>query len=181
MIIFDTETTGLPKAIASNPKHQPQIIEFAAIKLSDDDYKEVDRLHFLVNPKRRLPPEIVKITSITDSMLKDAPVFGEKIDELNLFFKDETNLIAHNLAFDKLMLELELERLGIDDFPMPSNLICTVAESFHVKGFRLKQSNLFGLATNGLEFAGAHRAINDVEALCTCTLWMIENNYIELK
>tara|TARA_R110001632_G_scaffold228690_2_gene364146 strand:- start:2976 stop:3521 length:546 start_codon:yes stop_codon:yes gene_type:complete len=181
MIIFDTETTGLPKAIASNNRHQPKIIEFAAIKLSDDDFRETDRIQFLINPKRKIPPEIIKITNITDSMLKDASFFEDKIDEIVSFFSGENNLIAHNLAFDKLMLELEFERAGRDDFEMPKNLICTVEQSFHIKGFRLKQSALFDLATDGLEFSGAHRAMNDVEALCTCALWMIDNNYIELK
>ena len=46
MIVFDLETTGLPKAEGSDLDIQPRIIEFGAIKV-DDNFKEVDRFQFL--------------------------------------------------------------------------------------------------------------------------------------
>lgn len=180
MIVFDTETTGLVKALACDIKHQPSIIEFAAIKLCDTDYSEKSRLHFMVNPLKQLSPEIVKITKITDNMLKDALPFEKRVDELRDFFDGEKNLIAHNLCFDLSMLEIEFSRLGVTDFPMPENKICTVEQSFHINKARMKQSQLYSFATDGLSFEGAHRAINDVEALTTCVVWLIENNCIKL-
>ena len=42
MIVFDLETTGLPKAEGSDLNIQPKMIEFGAINV-DDDFKEVDR------------------------------------------------------------------------------------------------------------------------------------------
>ena len=181
MIIFDTETTGLVKAIASDIKHQPRVIEFAAIKLCDETLAELDRLHFLVNPKRPVPPEIVKITKITDKMVEGEKTFIERIEELKNFFDGENNLIAHNLSFDKSILDIELKRNQVDDFPIPKNLICTIEQSYHIKGIRLNQGRLYEIATDGMKFQGAHRAINDVEALAKCVVYMIENNYIELK
>ena len=68
MIVFDLETTGLPKAEGSDLNIQPKIIEFGAIKV-DDDFKEVDRLEFMCNPGHDLDPKITKITGITDEML----------------------------------------------------------------------------------------------------------------
>ena len=41
MIVFDLETTGLPKAEGSDLDIQPKIIEFGAIKIDDDEFKEV--------------------------------------------------------------------------------------------------------------------------------------------
>ena len=42
MIVFDTETTGLPLPETAPLESQPRIIEFAGIKL-DHDIKEIDR------------------------------------------------------------------------------------------------------------------------------------------
>ena len=47
MIVFDLETTGLPKAEGSDLDIQPRIIEFGAIKV-DDDFNEVGRLQVFV-------------------------------------------------------------------------------------------------------------------------------------
>ena len=49
MIVFDLETTGLPKAEGSDLDIQPRIIEFGAIKV-DDDFNEVGRLAVLCSP-----------------------------------------------------------------------------------------------------------------------------------
>jgi len=43
-IIFDTETTGLPVNSIIDIKKQPEIIEFAAIKIDDETLDEIDRL-----------------------------------------------------------------------------------------------------------------------------------------
>ncbi len=67
MIVFDLETTGLPKAEGSDLDIQPRIIEFGAIKV-DDNFKEVDRFQFLCSPGFALDPYIIKLTKITDDM-----------------------------------------------------------------------------------------------------------------
>ena len=49
MIVFDTETTGLPLTHSAPLESQPKIIEIAVIKL-DFDMNEVERFEALVNP-----------------------------------------------------------------------------------------------------------------------------------
>ena len=71
MIIFDLETTGLPKAEGSDLNMQPRIIEFGAIRVTDGNLEEYDRLEFFCNPGHPLDPVITKITGITDGMLKE--------------------------------------------------------------------------------------------------------------
>ena len=44
MIVFDLETTGLPKAEGSELDLQPKIIEFVAIRFTDGNFEEYDRL-----------------------------------------------------------------------------------------------------------------------------------------
>ena len=76
MIVFDTETTGLPAADAAPLAKQPHIIEFAAIKLDEDTLEEVSRLEFLSKPPIDLPPIITKITGITDADLGTTTVYS---------------------------------------------------------------------------------------------------------
>ena len=117
MIVFDLETTGLPKAEGSDLDMQPRIIEFGAIKL-DKDLEEVDRLEFFCNPGHELDPQIIKITGITDEMLKDEKPFVANYLSLCEFFLGEKTIVAHNLPFDRKVLKFELERLDkLTKFP----------------------------------------------------------------
>ena len=68
MIVFDLETTGLPKAEGSELDLQPKIIEFGAIRFTDGNFKEYDRLEFMCNPGHNLDPKITK--TIWISMIK---------------------------------------------------------------------------------------------------------------
>ena len=104
MIVFDLETTGLPKAEGSALDIQPRIIEFGAIKL-DDDLKEVDRIEFFCNPGHPLDPIITKITGITDDELKDEKPFVAHFQQVCEFFLGEATLVAHNLPFDRKILK----------------------------------------------------------------------------
>jgi DNA polymerase III epsilon subunit-like protein len=80
-------------------------------------------------------------------------------------------VIAHNLSYDRDMLNIEFQRLG-HFIAWPPGL-CTVEQSVHYKGYRL---NLTGLHEYlfGQPFAGAHRARPDVEALTRCCVEMFK-------
>ena len=143
MIVFDLETTGLPKAEGSDLEQQPQIIELGAIKL-DDDLNEVDRI--------------------------EKP-FVEHFPEVCEFFLGEREMCAHNLAFDRKILRFELERLDkMTKFPWPPKHICTVEIGQSVWGKRRKLVDLYEEIT-GEVHKGAHRATADVEALIEVFKW----------
>ena len=125
MIVFDLETTGLPKAEGSDLDMQPRIIEFGAIKV-DDNLEEVDRLEFFCNPGHELDPQIIKITNITDDMLKDKKPFIAHYKDLCEFFIGQREIVAHNLPFDRKVLRFELERVDkLTKFPWPIEHICS--------------------------------------------------------
>lgn len=173
MIIFDTETTGLPGPSATPLDKQPHIIEFAAVKLDTKTLIQKDELQFLANPGFSLTDEIVKITGIHDSDLKDKQSFGSWIPSLQKFFLGEEIIIAHNCEFDCTLMEINLRRYGkAFQFPWPSTRKCTVELTTHIKGHRLKLMDLYSLATKGGKFPDAHRAMNDVKALATVVRWM---------
>ena len=166
MIVFDVETTGLLEKEAAPLEKQPQIIEFAAVKLDDVKLKEVDRMSVLINPGIKLPPEIIKITGLMDGDLKGEPTFPQILPTIITFFLGERMLVAHNVAFDTGCLRHELRRLDLlTRFPWPPEQVCTVEATMSLRGYRLNldklHQELFKKAPEGKR----HRAMADVEFL----------------
>jgi len=179
IVAFDTETTGLIKPQVTELSEQPRIIEIYCKKM-DEDGKEIDTFHSLLNPGIPLPPIITKITGITDSDLEGAPVFLQIWEDLARFMHGADILTAHNLAFDRNMLGNELMRAEkLCNFPWPIEHICTVRKSKHYEGYRLNLAKLYKYLFNE-EFEDAHRASNDVNAQARCFIEMVNRGDIAL-
>lgn len=165
MIVFDTETTGLPKPEGVPLELHPQIIEYAGIKLDDSTLEEIGRFEFLANPGAPLPAIIVKITGLTDSILAPERSFGASFKKLAEFHLGERTLVAHNAAFDRYMMVLEMKRLGkMEHFPWPLEYKCTVEAAQPIFGRKAKLGEVHKHFF-GAEHEEAHRAMPDVEAL----------------
>jgi DNA polymerase III alpha subunit (gram-positive type) len=162
-LVFDTETTGIPKHPNAQDEVQPRIIEFGGI-LVDGSGTVLEELSLLFNPDEPLEEVITKITGLTDDDLKDEPRFGEKLSVMRVFFSKADVMIAHNLPFDKTMMELELERAKVESWPWPKIEICTVQEHADEWGRRPKLVELYEHYT-GEKLAQKHRAVDDVKAL----------------
>jgi DNA polymerase III alpha subunit (gram-positive type) len=177
MIIFDLETTGLPKAEGSDLDMQPRIIEFGGIKV-DDDFNKIDSLEFLCNPGHLLDPKIIKITKITDDMLKNQDPFIARYRHLVEWFCGETSMAAHNLSFDRQILKFELERIDkLTKFPWPYNHICTVEIGQSIWGKMKKLGDIYEeLFDKKIE--GAHRSLVDVEATIEILRWYRKEGHI---
>ena len=165
MVILDCETTELLMPEVADLASQPHIIEIAMLKMTDD-YKEVDRYEALINPGVPIDDEQhKKITGLSNADLADAPAFIELLDELRTFFLGEGKMIAHNLEFDLGMLVVELRRVGQEfAFPYPPQQVCTVVNTKHLKGKRLKLTELYEMKI-GKPYKQTHRAMDDVLAL----------------
>lgn len=94
-VVFDLETTGLVNSPAGGK--MDAITEIGAVKIEHGEIRE--KFSTLVNPERKLDEEIVKLTGITDEMLKDAPRIGEVIGDFCKFC-DGCVLVGHNVQFD---------------------------------------------------------------------------------
>lgn len=176
-IVFDTETTGLPKPLGNKLEDQPKIIEICCVKL-DDNLEVIDSYETLINPEQEIEPKITQITGITNDDLKGQRTFKEVYAELAEFFLGVDILVAHNLPFDRSLLSFELERLDkLRNFPWPIHHICTVQKSMKIEGYRLNLGKLYHIAT-GKEFVDAHRARADVDALCECFRYLIEQKLV---
>ena len=103
-VIVDIETTG-------GKYNQEGITEIAIYKYDGHDI--VDKFVSLVNPQKKIQEFVVKLTGITDKMVKNAPKF-EEIAKRIIEITENTILVAHNTSFDYRILREEYRRLGYD-------------------------------------------------------------------
>lgn len=162
-LVFDNETTGLTVHPKSSIRLQPRIIEFAAI--ITDGVETLDSLEFLCNPGIPLEEIITKITGLTDESLKDQPPFAVNVDAIGKLFAQADVAIAHNLSFDKSMLEYDMLRAGrsFAELNFPLIPCCTVEQSFHQFGRRVKLSDLYEMYCG--PYVQKHRAMDDIRLL----------------
>ena len=164
--IFDTETTGLLKPRAAGIKSQPYITEIYVVQI-DEDFNVIKELDSYVNIPVPVPDFITSITGIKDSDLVDAPTFEQLLPELVDIFEDSTEMVAHNLSFDKAMVGNQCIRAGETEFPFPPIETCTVIKSMPLEQRRINLTRLHEILL-GNGFKDAHRAKSDVHALVRC-------------
>jgi DNA polymerase III epsilon subunit-like protein len=161
--VFDTETTGLPIHKDGPLSLQPRVIEFGGI--ITDGHEIIRELEFICDPKMQISDEITKITGLKNSDLRGKPEFDDFIPQLQSFFMDADAYVAHNASFDRHMLQFDLRRYK-KDLPyifFPRIPICTVEETFHMYGRRMKLIELYELLVG--PYVQKHRAIDDVRLL----------------
>lgn len=162
IIFTDTETTGLVEALGVDLSIQPHITEVAIIRTTKK-LKELDRYVTLIKPPMPILPHIVKITGITDEMVAKKKPYSKHHKKIQKIFKNAHTMVAQNLRFDYDMYSIEAQRIK-KKFKFPPQLFCTVEQSMHLMGFRLKSTELYQIAMSS-EIAGIHRAEADTEAM----------------
>ncbi len=113
-IVFDFETTGF------EPSEGHKIIEYAFLELIDNDITD-NYIYDLVNPKRSIPEDSIKVHGITDDKVKDKETFDKHIDRILDFIGDDSVLIAHNVEFDKKFLNHEMKDIGLASKILPND------------------------------------------------------------
>lgn len=167
MIFFDLETTGLTAPSNSNPAVQPRIIEIGAIKV-DEQFNEVAVFHEVIDPETLLTEEITRITGLQQRDVEGQRPFCVAVADVAEFFVGERWLVGHNLEFDLTVLHHELRRVGWERrFPYPPAQSCTIDGTMHLKGYRLKLTELYELLHKE-PLHQTHRALDDVRALVQC-------------
>ncbi len=90
IVVVDLETTGTSAS-------EDKVTEIGAVKIIDG--KIACKFATMVNPERKIPPEVVELTGITDEMVADAPKFEDVAGDLYKFCHGSV-IVAHNLPFD---------------------------------------------------------------------------------
>lgn len=152
-VITDLETTG-------SIKGKDRIIEIAALKVRNGDV--IDRFESLIDPQKKIPWQIAKLTKITSETVANAPTIEEVLPEYSRFAENGV-FAAHNSMFDYSFIMAELERLNMKVFS-PQIEICT---------FRLARKLLPDVKARGInglsiyfnyQMENRHRAMPDVLA-----------------
>ncbi len=157
-VVFDLETTGF------NPV-KDKIIEIGAVKVVKGEI--IDRFSTFVNPVVPIPDKIIKLTSITDQMVADAPDIKDVMPEF-LKFCEGSVLVAHNSDFDMGFINQKTGELAID---IDVTYVDTLAMSRVLlpELVRFKLDNVAKALKVSLE--NHHRAVDDAE----CTAYIFIN------
>jgi DNA polymerase III epsilon subunit-like protein len=178
VLALDVEATDLVKSRIKRLEFQPHVIQFAGALVDLDSGETRDEYAALVRPPRAdlLTEKITKITRITWADLEKAELFSHHFARIKRLIEQAPAVAAHNLSYDRDMLDLEARRLDAS-IAWPERLVCTVEASTHASGFRLDLTNLHKLLL-GRDFAEAHDARADVAALVRCLVEMRKRDWI---
>lgn len=152
--IIDTETTGLDTDICEIIELGYQIVEFDS---HGNLYRVLAARNYLQEPKGEISAEVTRVTGIT---LKDVKGHSIPWDEVEKELADVQLCIAHNASFDRPVVERYSEVF--------INKIwgCSVAQidwlTLTDVGSRSQEFLCWKI---GQFFYGAHRALDDVQAL----------------
>jgi len=151
--VVDVETTG------AVPKDGHRITELAVVIVNGTKMELL--FDSLVNPGRPIPQAAVWNTSITDEMVRAAPIFETVAHEIEALLAGRV-FVAHNVGFDWRFVSHELRRARGVGIAGPR--VCTVRLARRLLP-GLKYRSLDSLATYfGIEIEQRHRAGPDALA-----------------
>ena len=155
VVVLDTETTGLSFKDCS-------LIEISAARLVGRGV--VERFETFVHPSGPIPPEIQRLTGITNADVTDAPSARDAVAAL-ADFVGGAPVLAHNATFDRTFIEAVPGGAEVSDTWIDTLSLSRVALP-RLSTHRLSDmAEAFGCASV------THRAGDDVDALCG--LWRI--------
>lgn len=170
-LFFDTETTGLPPG--GDRVHMCQL----AWILQSDGGKNHGHGNFIIKPDGwTIPNEVAQIHGITtERALAEGTPVGEVLSIFVACCYLPVWLVAHNMQFDRSILQAEFARLGWEDALHGKGAFCTMQSSVDLCGLKRRDGkpkwpkleelhrHLFGCG-----FEGAHDALNDIKATAKC-------------
>ena len=185
-LIFDTETTGLPKnfrAPITDTDNWPRCIQIAW-QLHADDGSLIEHQDFLVQPEGyEIPFQSQQIHGIsTDLANAEGKPLNHVIEAFQEVLKKTKCLVGQNLKFDLNVMGCEFHRLSKDnswlDLPVLDTCTETTALLCQLKGGRGGKFKLPTLSELHLhlfqdQFEEAHNATADVEATARCFFELI--------
>lgn len=159
--VIDVETTG-------GTAGTDRVTEIGLVKLQYG--REIERYSTLINPLRRIPSFISRLTGITDQMVATAPAFSDIAAELWQQLQG-CIFVAHNVRFDYGFVRAEFARCG---YVLKLPQLCTVVESRrYFPG--LASYSLGNLAAHfSIELRQHHRALADAAAAAELLLLINE-------
>ena len=200
ILIFDTETTGLPNWRAKGPqwyKSWPYIVQLSWILYNVDKNTFVKGDYIIKLPLNiTIPNDSIKIHGITNKIMNTQGVdFMKALTHFLIHLHNADFIVAHNLDFDKKMLLAEFERRDmINHFDVIKGVdYCTMRNSEELCGLT-KISPVTGLRYSKFprlselhyclfkeRLVNLHNSYNDVLACLRCYYKLIYDEDILSK
>ncbi|NER12877.1 DNA polymerase III subunit alpha [Leptobacterium flavescens] len=185
-LIFDTETTGLPKrwdAPVSDSDNWPRCIQIAW-QLHDEMGQLIDQQDYLVKPDGfNIPYDAEKIHGISTELAMEQGVpLEEVLEKFNEALSQTKFVVGQNVGFDVNIMGAEFYRLGVDndlqELPVLDTCTETTASLCQIPGgrggkFKLPTLTELHHFLFGDGFEEAHNATADVEATTRCFFELI--------
>lgn len=185
-LIFDTETTGLPKrwdAPISDVDNWPRAVQIAW-QLHDDMGAVIEHQDYLIRPEGfNIPFDAEKIHGISTELAQEQGVsLQEVLEKFSKVLEQTKFIVGQNVGFDVNIMGAEFYRLGIpnvmEGLPVLDTCTEVTASMCQIPGGRggkFKLPTLTELHEFLFQepFAEAHNATADVEATSRCFLELI--------
>ena len=193
-LIFDTETTGLPKrwdAPITDTGNWPRCVQIAW-QLHDEMGRIIEHQDYLVQPDGyNIPYDAERIHGISTELAQaDGISLSEVLEKFNVALSKSKFIVGQNLKFDVNIMGCEFHRLGIES-PMSSMPVldtCTEVTASLLqlpggRGGKFKLPTLTELHSYlfNKPFAEAHNATADVEATTRCFFELIRTEIFTYK
>jgi DNA polymerase-3 subunit alpha len=130
LLIFDTETTGLPKQrfedANKKPNNWPHIVSISWVVLESETNKIVSQRSYIIKPQWVIPNESIAIHKITNEIAhRDGVPLRNAIVEF--LAEPYDKMIAHNIEFDINVIENAVVwDLKMGEKWLPKSLDCTM-------------------------------------------------------
>ncbi|WP_336787090.1 3'-5' exonuclease [Paenibacillus sp. MMO-177] len=160
IVVFDLETTGF------YPSNGDEIISFGAVHMKGLELNESRQFYSLVNPKRRIPRQIIDLTGITNEMVLDAPDLMQVLHDF-MEFIGRRLLIAHAAGHDKQFLNAALWRTS--KVSLNHRVLDTMLVAKWLEPKRASYALDDLLEDFGIPIAERHHALQD--SMMTAKLW----------
>jgi len=177
-LIFDTETTGLPKNRGNNVhdvRTWPRLVQIAWL-LCNSEGEAVGKDSIIIRPDNfMIPVRAADVHGITtESAMRSGIPLREALAAFRAAAAQSTCAVAHNLEFDSAVVAAECSRVGMKNplYGMPS--ICTMQASVRLcrirrpGGYKWPTLTELHMTLFGADYAGAHCAENDAAACARC-------------
>jgi len=185
-LIFDTETTGLPKrwdAPFTDTDNWPRCIQIAW-QLHDDIGKLIEHQDYLIQPDGfNIPYDAEQIHGISTALAEQRGIpIAEVLEKFNAAMAKTKFVVGQNLSFDLNIMGAEFHRLQVENPLQTLPVLDTCTENTAGlckitggRGGKFKLPTLTELHQYlfGEPFGEAHNATADVEATTRCFLELI--------
>ncbi|WP_299430321.1 DNA polymerase III subunit alpha [uncultured Maribacter sp.] len=193
-LIFDTETTGLPKrwnAPITDTDNWPRCIQIAW-QIHDEMGRLVESQDYLVKPEGfNIPYDAEKIHGIsTELAAQNGISLAEVLEKFNIAMSKTKFIVGQNVGFDVNIMGAEFHRLGVENplQELPVLDTCTehTASLCQIPGgrggkFKLPTLTELHQFLFGEPFGEAHNATADVEATTRCFLELIRKQQYTIE